>query len=94
MKYFALLYEVVENYAERRIPYREQHLKMVRGACERGHIVLAGALGDPPDGALLIFFAEDAAIAQDFARADPYVTQGLVTRWKVKPWNVVVGGAQ
>ena len=94
MKYFALLYEVVENYAERRIPYREQHLKMVRGAYERGHIVLAGALGDPPDGALLIFRAEDAAIAQDFARADPYVTQGLVTRWKVKPWNVVVGGAQ
>src|SRR5436309_3175453 len=94
MKYFALFYEVVENYAERRMPYRERHLKMVREAHERGQIVLAGALGDPPDGALLVFRVEDVAVVKDFAHADPYVTQGVVTRWEVKPWNVVVGGAQ
>jgi uncharacterized protein len=93
MKYFALFYEVVENFAERRKPYRERHLQMVREAHERGHIPLAGALGDPPNGALLVFRVEDVSVVENFARTDPYVTEGVVTRWQVKPWNVVVGQA-
>ena len=52
---------------------------------------MAGALGDPPDGALLIFRAETPAVAESFARVDPYVINGLVTRWRVRPWNLVVG---
>jgi uncharacterized protein YciI len=52
---------------------------------------MAGALGNPPDGALLIFHTSTAARAEEFARCDPYVTAGLVTRWKVRPWTVVVG---
>ena len=94
VKYFALFYDVVENFVERRMPYRERHLKMVREAHDRGHIALAGALGDPPDGALIVFHVDDIAVVENFAHADPYVTQGLVTQWEVKPWNVVVGGPQ
>src|SRR5206468_6861640 len=94
MKYFALFYDVVEDFVERRMPYRERHLKMVREAHDRGHIALAGALGDPPDGALIVFHVDDIAVVENFAHADPYVTQGLVTQWEVKPWNVVVGGPQ
>jgi hypothetical protein len=91
MKYFVLRYEVVENYAQRRAPLREEHLKLVREAHARGEIVMAGALGDPPQGALVVFRAESPATAESFARADPYVTRGLVTRWTVQPWTVVVG---
>ena len=54
--------------------------------------MLAGALGDPVDGALLVFRGKDAAIAENFASHDPYVVNGLVTRWEVRPWNVVIGG--
>ncbi len=93
MKYFALMYDAVENYAERRKPYREEHLRLAREAHERGQIIMAGALGDPPDGTLFVFRAEDGRVADDFARNDPYVVNGLITRWQVKPWNVVVGGA-
>ena len=54
-------------------------------------MVLAGAF-DPPDGALLVFRAESASEVEAFARADPYVRNGLVTSWRVRPWTVVVGG--
>jgi uncharacterized protein YciI len=91
MRYFALLYDVVPNFAERRLPFREAHLQRVRDANARGQLQFAGALGDPPDGALLVFRAESAAAVEDFAAADPYVTEKLVTAWRVRPWNVVIG---
>jgi uncharacterized protein YciI len=89
MPYFALIYDVVESFAERRTPYRGEHLRLVQEAHSRGELPLAGALGDPPVRALLVFRADDANVAADFARADPYVTNGLVTSWEVQPWAVV-----
>jgi len=92
MKHFALVYEVVSHFVERRMPFREAHLRLVRDANARGILLLAGALGEPPDGALLVFRADSPSAAEDFARADPYVTEGLVTAWRVRPWAVVIGG--
>ena len=91
MGYFALFYDVVDGFAERRTPYREAHLSFAKEAHRRGEILLAGALGMPPDRALIVFRASDRSIAEAFARADPYVVNGLVTRWEVEPWAVVVG---
>lgn len=91
MPYFALTYETVENFVERRTAYRPAHITQVRDAHARGELVMAGALGDPPSGALLIFRAEDRSIPERFAASDPYVVQGLVRRWDVRPWTVVVG---
>jgi uncharacterized protein YciI len=93
MRYFALTYEVVPDFIARRAAYRNAHLRLVREANGRGLLMLAGALGDPPDGALLVFRAESASPVEAFARGDPYVTDGLVTAWRVRPWNVV-GGAE
>jgi uncharacterized protein len=92
MPYFALVYDVVDGFVDRRTPHRPTHLQLVRDAQERGELVMAGALGDPPDGALLVFRGPDRGIAERFAAVDPYVTRGLVTRWRVRPWAVVVGG--
>ena len=92
MRYYALLYEVVEDFITRRASSRSAHLALARAAHERGDLLLAGALGTPPDGAILVFRASDQALAEDFARRDPYVTNGLVTRWTVRPWVVVIGG--
>jgi uncharacterized protein YciI len=91
MPYFALFYDVVEDFATQRAPYRGDHLRLVQEAHERGEIVLAGALGTPPNRALLIFRANDPAIVDAFARDDPYVTNGLVIGWEAVPWAVVVG---
>ena len=91
MGHFALVYDVVANFVERRAPFREAHLQLVRDAHARGLLRFAGPLGDPPDGALLVFRADSAAAAENFARADPYVTERLVTAWRVRPWNIVIG---
>jgi uncharacterized protein len=90
MAYYALLYEADDDFTERRTPYREEHLQLAREAHQRGELFLAGALGDPVNRALLVFHSPDPARA--FAQADPYVRNGLVKRWEVVPWNVVVGG--
>ena len=91
MKYFALIYDGAEGYAERRAPFREEHLRLVREAHARGDISMAGAVGDPPAGAMFVFRSESPAAAEAFARQDPYVVNGVIARWQVKPWNVVVG---
>jgi uncharacterized protein YciI len=46
---------------------------------------------DPVDKALLIFRTENAAVVEDFARHDPYVINGLVKKWTVRPWTVAIG---
>lgn len=92
MAYFALFYEVEETFVERRAPFREEHLRLADAAHRRGEIVLAGALAEPADGALLIFRGDDSTAARSFAEKDPYVRNGLVKCWKVRPWSVVVGG--
>jgi uncharacterized protein YciI len=84
-----LLYDLVDDYVERRQPLRAEHLSGAGAAHEAGDLVLAGALADPPDGAVLVFRSREAAEA--FAGADPYVREGLVTSWKVRPWTVVIG---
>lgn len=90
MPYFALVYEVVDDFMNRRTPLRPGHLQMARDAAARGELIMAGALGDPP-GAMLIFRAPDKSTAEAFATSDPYVTEGLVQRWSVRPWTVVIG---
>ena len=91
MAYYALFYDVVDDFVARRAPYRDEHLRLAREAHQRGELVLAGALSDPADRALLIFRAPDKRVAEDFARSDPYVANGLVTRWEVRSWAVVIG---
>lgn len=91
MSYFALLYELVDDMVNRRVPFREEHLHLAREAYERGELLLGGALAEPVDRALLVFRVENKSTVEDFARKDPYVIHGLATKWEVRPWNVVVG---
>jgi uncharacterized protein len=91
--YWLLTYDLVDDYLERRAPLRDAHLALVRAAHERGEIVLAGALTDPPDAAVLVFQSGSPVAAEDFAGNDPYVKQGLVIAWRVRRWNVVVGNS-
>jgi uncharacterized protein len=91
MNYYALFYDLVGDYLSRRAEYREEHLRLAQEAHRRGQLVLAGALTDPPDRALLVFRAPDCSVVEQFARNDPYVIRGLVRRWEVRSWAVVIG---
>ncbi|MFM0175331.1 MULTISPECIES: YciI-like protein [Paraburkholderia] len=89
--HYLLMYDLVSDYLERRAAYRDEHLKLAWAATERGELLLAGALAEPTDTAMLLFQGDSAAAAEAFAKADPYVLAGLVTRWRVREWTTVVG---
>jgi hypothetical protein len=90
--HYLLFYDYVESAVERRAPFREQHLRLAREAVERGELLMGGAFADPVDGAALLFQADDSSVVEAFVRRDPYVANGVVTRWRIRPWTIVVGG--
>ncbi len=90
MPYFVLTYDVVDDFVDKRTPFRPAHLQEVRNAHQRGDLVMAGALGEPAE-ALLVFRVSDRAVVENFATNDPYVKSGIVKAWKIRPWTVVVG---
>ncbi len=85
-----LEYSLADDYLDRRTALRDEHLALLRTAHERGELLLAGAMPDPYDRSLLVWTAP-REVVEDFVARDPYVTQGLVTGWTIRPWNVVVG---
>ena len=89
--HWLLLYDLVDDYLERRGPLRPEHLGLAEAAHGRGELLMAGALADPADQAVLVFTGDDASAAESFARSDPYVREGLVRAWRVRPWTVVIG---
>jgi uncharacterized protein YciI len=89
MGYFALFYDYVDNIVERRAPHRPAHLELYHRWREEGRLVMGGAVGDPPHGALIVFDVPSAGEVEEFAEADPYVQNGLVTARRVEPWAVV-----
>lgn len=85
-----LLYDYTADILERRGPFREGHLALLRAAHDQGVLQMAGALADPVDGAVFVFATDDRAVVEDFVTKDPYVREGLVTSWRIRAWNVVV----
>ena len=90
--HWLLTYDYVDDIATRRAPFRDAHLALIREAHEHRALLMAGAVGDPVEGALLVFTVDDPSEVEAFVQRDPYVNEGLVTAWRVQPWNVVVGG--
>jgi hypothetical protein len=70
---------------------RKDHLAHAKAAVARGDLVLGGAFANPVDGTVLLFKGNTPAVAESFAKAHPYVTNGLVTKWRVREWTTVVG---
>ena len=89
--HYLLFYDVVDNYVERRAPFRAAHLAYAKQALERGELVLGGAFANPVDGTVLLFRGSSSAAAEAFATHDPYVVNGLVTKWRVREWTTVIG---
>lgn len=91
MKHFLLFYELAPDYLERRGQFREAHLRKAWASHQAGDLVLGGALSDPFDSAVVLFKGESASVAEEFAKTDPYVTNGIVIRWRVREWMTVAG---
>ena len=91
--HFLLFYDVSEDNLARRGEFRAAHLDKAWASHARGELVLGGALADPVDGAVLLFTGDSPRVAESFAEVDPYVSSGLVTRWRVRAWSTVADGA-
>ena len=89
--HYLMFYDVVDDYAEKRMPFRIAHIAYARKAVARGDLVLGGALTSPADGAVFVFRGSSPAVAEAFAAADPYVVNGVVRKWRVREWTTVVG---
>jgi hypothetical protein len=89
--HYLLFYDVAEDYVTRRAAFRDAHLAKAWEASARGELVLGGALADPVDAAVLLFRGDSPEIAEMFAKNDPYVINGVVKRWRVRPWTTVIG---
>jgi uncharacterized protein len=89
--HYLLLYDYTADYLERRGEHREAHLRLAWAAHARGELILGGALAEPTDGGVLLFCSDSPGVAEQFAAADPYVLNGLVSRWRVRQWHTVVG---
>jgi uncharacterized protein YciI len=89
--HYLLLYDLAPDYMTSRGSLRRAHLEHAQRAVNRGALVLAGALANPVDRAVLLFQGSSPAVAEAFAKEDPYVLNGLVTGWRVREWTTVVG---
>jgi len=89
--HYLLLYDLAPDYLERRSQFRSEHLALGWSAQERGELVLAGPLADPPDASVFLFRGDSPSAAEAFARADPYVRNGIVTQWRIRSWTTVIG---
>src|SRR5260370_8065424 len=90
MNYYALFYEVVDDFVNRRVPFRQEHLRLANEARERDEIVFAGALAEPAS-ALIVFHVDEKTKVESFALKDPYAQNALVKKCEVRLWNLAVG---
>lgn len=89
--HYLLFYDVAPDYLERRGAFRAEHLALAWAAYERGELILGGALAEPVDAAILLFQGDSPEVAEKFIAADPYIRNGLISNWRIRPWTTVVG---
>ncbi|CAL8093971.1 unnamed protein product [Orchesella dallaii] len=91
-KYFMLTYNYVPDVLEKRAPLRAEHLELAGKYLQQGKVLLGGAFANPIDSAAIIFKTDSKSDVEDFVNADPYVLKGLVTKWTIREWTVVIDG--
>ncbi len=90
-KLYALQYEYVADVLEKRKPYREAHLNHIGKQVENGNVILGGAVGNPPTEALIILRNLSSNDVEQFVQDDPYVINGIVMKYTIRPYIAVVG---
>lgn len=90
-KVHILQYDYVADVVEKRKPFRDAHLAFIGKYVQQGNVIMGGAYGNPPTGALILFRNLSADEVEQFAKQDPYVVNGIVTKHSVQPYMAVAG---
>jgi len=89
--YYLVIYELADNYLEKRAAHRAGHFEHIKAAQARGEFIMGGAF-DSQEAAVLIFKVADKSVIEDFIKTDPYVLGKVAIGWQVEKWNVAIGG--
>ena len=90
-KTWLLEYQYVDNMLEKRGPVRQKHFDHTKSYIENETLLCGGALVPAIDRGVIVFRTNDKCLVEDFAKNDPYVKAGLITKWTVTEWMLVVG---
>lgn len=84
MKY-VLFYESADDVRTRAPAHLAAHRAHWADFRAAGTLLMIGTFGDPQaEGSMAIFTSREAA--EEFARSDPFVLNGVVRRWTVRDW--------
>jgi uncharacterized protein len=85
-KKYVLFYESAEDLASKAPVHFPAHRTRVNEFHGEGTLLMVGTFANPrQDGAMSIFTTREAA--EEFAKGDPFVINGVVRSWKVLEWN-------
>ena len=83
---YVLFYESADGVLEKSSTYMPEHSARGRAFHDRGELLLYGPFSNPvEEGSMSVFRTRQGA--EEFARGDPFVVNGLVRRWYVREWN-------
>ncbi len=81
------IYEVTPDALPRIMSLYPAHRARIDEFHARGVLLAAGPLRNSPEGAMAVFTTRDAA--EEFIKGDPFVINGLVSKWRLVEWNAV-----
>ena len=86
MMTYVLFYETAPDGIAKVPPIFPAHRARAAEFHERGVMLQVGTFENPAEqGSMAIFTTREAA--EEFARGDPFVLNGVVSNWKVWGWN-------
>jgi uncharacterized protein YciI len=85
MKY-VLFYESADDLQNKAPIHFPAHSARGHEFHERGMLIAYGPFGNPEtEGSMAVFTTREAA--EEFARGDPFVLNGVVRNWEIREWN-------
>ncbi len=87
MKY-VMFYETAPDAIEKARTHYPAHRTRLDEFHRRGVLLMAGPWSNPAEGALGIFVSREAA--EEFIKEDPFVVNGVISKWTIKEWNEVL----
>jgi uncharacterized protein len=85
MKY-VLMYESSDDVLSKVPDHMPAHSAHGQSFHDRGLLIAYGPFGDPQtQGSMAVFTSREAA--EEFAKEDPFVLNGVVRRWEIREWD-------
>ncbi|WP_164704397.1 YciI family protein [Blastococcus litoris] len=84
-----MTYRAVEDFLPLAQQHGPAHVARLQEFSARGELLMVGTFDEPMNGdAMGIFTTREAA--EEFIAGDPFVVNGVVASWTLRPWNEIL----